>query len=561
MAEKALRLLRGLKDKKRTLHRRLLLFFILVSVSVVLAFALLLTLFGITGKEDKRVQSNLAVQLSVLSDSIEDDFGSTSLGGITIAESISAASQQFFDKNGITAAQMQSRPDLIEPLLEQHIQTLIHTVTDRSCGGVFLMLDASQTDSDGTKAGIFIKKTQPTATGALGVVLHYLRGPADIARDNGIMLLGQWKMEFDQADLQVFEQVMDTARRNPDLPLSRLYYWSGRVTLRDNSESGFLLCVPLIAKDGTVFGVCGVEISDRQFKMLYTPKGGEIESIFTVMAPGSGDGVLTSQGLVAGNTYLTGNRWEYDLNAYGNHDGFVHYMGDGSTYGGKTLSVRLYPNGSPYSGQEWTVSVLMPLDILHKEVDGSSKALIWIVVALLAVSIAASFAVSKKYIKPLKDALGSIKTDDHKQLKETPFLEINDLFEFLSARDMDIERQVERLSGEKDTAEHRLEQAQTYLGHLAEERIPTVDRDSFEQFLQCLHTLTAKEREIFDLYMEGKQAKEIMEICNINQNTMKYHNKNIYSKLGVSSRKQLKEYAALMKISGKTADADLKNSP
>ena len=65
--------------------------------------------------------------------------------------------------------------------------------------------------------------------------------------------------------------------------------------------------------------------------------------------------------------------------------------------------------------------------------------------------------------------------------------------------------------------------------------------------MQCLHSLTPKEHEIFNLYLEGKQAKDILEIANINQNTLKYHNKNIYSKLGVSSRKQLLEYAALMK--------------
>ncbi|MBR2009056.1 MAG: helix-turn-helix transcriptional regulator, partial [Peptococcaceae bacterium] len=34
-------------------------------------------------------------------------------------------------------------------------------------------------------------------------------------------------------------------------------------------------------------------------------------------------------------------------------------------------------------------------------------------------------------------------------------------------------------------------------------------------------------------------TKEILVQLNITQNTLKYHNKNIYSKLGVSSRKEL----------------------
>ena len=42
------------KEKKgTTLHRRLLIFFISVSVSLVLIFTLLLSLFGITGKQEK----------------------------------------------------------------------------------------------------------------------------------------------------------------------------------------------------------------------------------------------------------------------------------------------------------------------------------------------------------------------------------------------------------------------------------------------------------------------------------------------------------------------------
>ena len=41
-----------------------------------------------------------------------------------------------------------------------------------------------------------------------------------------------------------------------------------------------------------------------------------------------------------------------------------------------------------------------------------------------------------------------------------------------------------------------------------------------------------------------------MEEMSIKENTLKYHNKNIYSKLGVSSRKQLIEIAPLLNEAG-----------
>ena len=56
-----------------------------------------------------------------------------------------------------------------------------------------------------------------------------------------------------------------------------------------------------------------------------------------------------------------------------------------------------------------------------------------------------------------------------------------------------------------------------------------------------LHTLTPTERSIYDCYLAGKSTKEVMKELNITENTLKFHNKNIYSKLVVSSRKQLLE--------------------
>ena len=70
-------------------------------------------------------------------------------------------------------------------------------------------------------------------------------------------------------------------------------------------------------------------------------------------------------------------------------------------------------------------------------------------------------------------------------------------------------------------------------------------QDDYDLFLTGLKQLTPTEKAIFNLYMDGKSAAEILEIMTIKQTTLKYHNRNIYSKLGVSSKKQLLNYAAL----------------
>ena len=72
-----------------------------------------------------------------------------------------------------------------------------------------------------------------------------------------------------------------------------------------------------------------------------------------------------------------------------------------------------------------------------------------------------------------------------------------------------------------------------------EERSPS----AAEYLRRQLPLLTPTERTIYEYYLENKTTREIMALLNIKENTLKYHNKNLYSKLGVSSRKELMQIA------------------
>lgn len=73
------------------------------------------------------------------------------------------------------------------------------------------------------------------------------------------------------------------------------------------------------------------------------------------------------------------------------------------------------------------------------------------------------------------------------------------------------------------------------------------DQAQLELFEAGLLRLTTKEQLLYDCYTAGMTTAQIMEQLNIKENTLKFHNKNLYSKLGVSSRKQLLRFAALKK--------------
>ena len=73
---------------------------------------------------------------------------------------------------------------------------------------------------------------------------------------------------------------------------------------------------------------------------------------------------------------------------------------------------------------------------------------------------------------------------------------------------------------------------------------------------QQLPHLTPTEKAIYDCYISGMSTREVLAEMNIVENTLKFHNKNIYSKLGVSSRKQLIELASAIKDMTKQNKAD-----
>lgn len=65
------------------------------------------------------------------------------------------------------------------------------------------------------------------------------------------------------------------------------------------------------------------------------------------------------------------------------------------------------------------------------------------------------------------------------------------------------------------------------------------EEGDLELFLAGLDGLTPKERELYGCYVAGMTTDVIMQQLCIKENTLKFHSRNLYGKLGVRSRKQL----------------------
>lgn len=245
------------------------------------------------------------------------------------------------------------------------------------------------------------------------------------------------------------------------------------------------------------------------------------------------------------NEYYLEPHGDFTAKPFG--EGLTEYEGDGESYIGLTSEIRLCPSECTSA-----VSVLIPKQDYGNMLFGDTLRMALLIITFSAVAVSLSLFFTRRYLKPLKSSLDLIKKKEYAE--NTAYTaEISDLFEFLAEQDRINEAERSRLLKEKTDAQSAFDEMQSQFDmerlkteRLAYSRKDEIDPYEYECFKAGIETLTAKEREIFDLYLSGKTAKEITELIKIQESTLKFHNHNMLAKLGVSSRKQMLRFAALM---------------
>lgn len=216
----------------------------------------------------------------------------------------------------------------------------------------------------------------------------------------------------------------------------------------------------------------------------------------------------------------------------------TRYGSKNGSYIGLTKNISLH-----YEDADYAITVMIPKSDYSQMKLRDTMQILLVSFLLLFSVIICCLDFSKKYISPILKGLERIKKSQTNIASN--IAEIDDLFEFLSQKDSEYEKSLAELSKQNERAKSEISRVQTENERLASIRKKFVLQDDYDFFLTGLKQLTPTEKAIFNLYMDGKSAAEILEIMTIKQTTLKYHNRNIYSKLGVSSKKQLLNYAAL----------------
>lgn len=497
--------------KSIRMQRKLFLYW---SSMLLVLFSLFLVVLGVKGvfsALEKEMGQLLSVRQNNVVTDLSDQFDKITAQGIAVSEQLSTAVSNYLFTDPVSS--LNDDPKRIAELESLLYGSLTTALRSAPCNGAYLVLDATtNTQAPGaqfSRAGLYLRLANLSSKGAANQDIAFYRGVPDVARQHQLELHNRWKLEFDTSKLPGYDAILNS----PVERLAENAVWTERICLPDTWENAILLMIPFLGNDGSVLGVCGLELSEFYFMLSYPSEESEFGSMVTLLAPMNGDTVVLSKALAGSleETYLnTENLLEVKTGRY-----FNQYIGKNQTFLGTHTMVEL----RMADGSQLYAITLIPQDGFLRAI--SLERAFWMIGAavILVVLLALSIHLSRSFAQPISQSLEWIQNGGTLCRECSGVSEIDELFDFTQAK----------------------------LEAVGSAQLPSNIEELFSSFAQRATNLTPTEHNILKYYADGKGIKEVAEHACISINTVRRHNANIYQKLGVGSREELLLYIELFR--------------
>ena len=573
--------------------------FIIYLLSLVLlagsAMLILLNVIGIVQPPSHDIDRFLEYELNTRTNDIKRQMNALAAHNIDLSQHLQNDIDRVMLEQGIynNYDALNNNPEALTAIQQATYQTLAAKMQQAPASGALYLINASVNTNllEPTYNGLFLKFTNIYSENTLFNEICMFRGNPQVARNNNISLYSTWQLELNVHAYPQADKLLHAKKNN----ISQQYILTDVAHLKESWEQSRLFLMPINSNDGRIVGVCGFEISSVYFQQRTKQANYKgyplITAILDKKADNEYQGQLSNPASFVNSTIKTSSDGEHELFTAG-QERFIGFTAP--------LTV---------GASEHRVAVMLPADsYYHLQRQAKMRLLIMLGIILLLSLLSAGYF-SKRYVDPLVEDLQQLQQNPDAP-PQSKVLELNQFFEFLqnhseqqaeklrqlqsennqvqkqyglaalrlqeaqekqkqtanqyihleeqlAALQNEIQQvrlQMEQTQQEKLQAQQEREQAQQQfnfaqaaLEKAIEKKLESVDPDSYQMFIDNLATLTPKEEDIFNLYVQGCSTKAIINQLGITENTLKYHNKNIYSKLGVKTRKELLQYIELMR--------------
>ena len=497
------------KNRGISLERRLFLYWLIMVLAVMAAVFVVLIVAGVFSNDARKLGGTLSVQQKNTTMTFNKLIDTLNAQNLALSEQITREVADILETEERTFKDLDNNPELITRIEERmsfYLQTIVRS---RSCSGAYFILDATTNTeapgADRSRMGLYLRSGNVGTDGMANQYITFFRGVADVARKENIQMHNRWNLEFDIDNVPGYEILMDFDGKR----ILDSCYLSNRVTLSGTWEQVVLLSVPVVL-EGKVRGVCGVELSELFFNLVFPAVERSYGNMVTVVAP-IADKRLLLDGAISGKT--DGTYFTTDGTLLIKNGEHYNTYSDGSrTYFGNHIVIPKAVDGR----SDLTLVTLVP-EISYQSSVAKNRTF-WLCGGLgfLVLMLLAAMFLTRRFMLPIQRQIRALK--DQKEPQEesnSGIIEIDELLAYMYARQAKPDE---------------------------ESKMPPGMEELFFDFARRVETLTPMERTVLQYYINGFSVNEIAEKEFISLSTVRKHNSNINRKLGVSTREELLLY-------------------
>lgn len=513
-------ILRGINRQSRSMRSKLMVYLCCLVLSGTGILLMMLVASGVFSESERQIEQNLQVHLQNQKRDIKERMDLFTINGIDLSKRLTTYIEREVLSYPYDIKELENDEAGLRTMQENMYLLLEGKMHVTRASGVYAVFDTtvntSAPNAKHSRSGVYLRLANISGN-VLEDDVFLFRGNPNVAMQNKIQIHNRWNMEFDTEDMYWFDNQIST--NNTKSPTEK-YLWINRVYLKDTWENSMFLSVPVIGSEGGRYGICGLEISGLLFRLSYPKFESKYGDMVTIIAPVDQGKLLLSKGLSGsqGNSYINEND---DL-----------FIDTGKVYNvyfnsqGKYIGVQQTIDGAYDSeGRQWAVAVLVSCSSFEAKESYEKAMMIVILTVFSLVMFLISFVISRQFVKPIERGIENLKTDDfYKNDSRTGIAEIDILAEFLKNKE------------EK---------------YKSKGPVPSEIEEMFDRFIENSKGLTTSERNILRYYIEGREIAELPDLLCISLNTVRKHNRNIYTKLGVSSKDELQIYIDLLICCGR----------
>lgn len=527
-----------LKSEGLSMRRRFALYIICTIILVLSLALLLLNLFGILNPAHAQIADAMEERLIAYSDDVRHDYDRLAAYALSFRSQIEENLRDYLTEKSRTFRDLRDDSEALGELQGQLYSSVYLHMQLAPCSGAFYLLDTTVNShsQESLYNGIYLKYIDIYSDSTVNNEFSLFRGAFSTGRAHQVRFHSGWQNEI---KTDFFSHCQDT------FPEGIHYALSPVVSVPNTWERARYLYVPIRDPKGEIIGTCGFEVNDLFFQLSRKTAEDDLGQLVFALLDQS-EGRYTGQ--FSSNPYNAASKNCLEIQETGDIAEF--------SFGSQLCMGPM--KEIPLGNRSFTAALMLSTPEYESYLQKGKLKLALISLIITIFSLGICLFMSRKYVSPLLRKLEQLRSREQ-STDSLRIPEIEDLFVFLAARDEAYEEQLRTLQEAKAAAEAEAlrskeeferakaayDLAQQELQQLYGEKQKEIVPEEYEYFASNLQQLTPTEKRIYELYLDGKKAADIQLIMNITVNTLKYHNKNIYSKLGINSRKQLLRFATL----------------